>query len=73
MAISEMTTDELRAFLRQEIRDIVREAVREALNEQPNASRPPLRSPLEIPVVDIPWHPGLEAMSREDYYGDEGR
>lgn len=68
--VSDLTVDELLTLLRGEMRVIVRDAVREAIENTPVQ---PKRSPLDLPKLDLEWPQGLELISREEYYGDDGR
>ena len=67
--VSDLTVDELLTLLRGEMRVIVREAVREAIENTPIQSK---RSPLDLPKLDLEWLQGVELISREEYYGDDG-
>jgi hypothetical protein len=68
--IGDMTKEELEAMITREVR---RQITIIRANGDNTAPVRKLRSPLELPVLDIPWHEGLSAMSREDYYGEDGR
>lgn len=72
--VSDLTLDELRAFLRDEFRELIREAVHEALAEQEKTPVSDQWGILEIPPLHVePGHPALSIMSREEMYGDDGR
>jgi hypothetical protein len=70
--VSDLTVDELQSMLRQMVREAVREAIKDM--NAPETTSKPTRAPLDIPVLDVgPWPPGLELISREEMYGDDGR
>lgn len=72
--VSDLTVEELLKLLRQEMRDLVLEAVREVITDIEARPETGKRPPLDIPVLDVgPWPEGLELISREEMYGDDGR
>ena len=70
--VADLTLDELRAFLRDELCELIREAVHEALAVHKNVTVSDQWGILEIPPLHVePGHPALSIMSREEMYGDE--
>jgi hypothetical protein len=68
--IADLTTEELRTLVHNAVREAMREMMAEAEQKKSVTERPPL----DVPVLDVgPWPEGLELISREEMYGDDGR
>lgn len=70
MRVSDLTVEELRTLLRQEMAGLVREAVREALADVQGEKQLSLD---DFPVDDLGSWPEGFTLRREDIYGDDGR
>lgn len=72
--VADLTVDELLMLLRRAVREVL---VEERASQQSEASALTLHSQaalLDIPPLSVgKWPEGLQLLSRDEYYGDDGR